>query len=303
MGAAVGVDRAVLGDGPPRAALRPRHRLRGQRRRGARGDGRDRDLVAPGAARRDRADRLRQRLEPAVALHGGRSRRRPTGGRRRSALVVWGATVGAVIGPNLVAPAGQVALSLGLPELAGAVPRADPVRRGGGDPHLRRSSAPTRTSWPTPRRAMTATATRRSRSRSRSVLARPRRAGRHRRAGRRPVRDGPDHDDDPAAHGRPRPQPRRGRRGHQRPHVRDVRAVADLRPADRPLRERAGHPGRAGDRGRRVDPGGRGTARGRRDPVRRPVPARLRLEPRLRRRVGAADPRAVAAPSGPVSRA
>jgi MFS family permease len=42
--------------------------------------------------------------------------------RRASALslVVWGATVGAVVGPNLVAPAGQVALGLGLPELAGA---------------------------------------------------------------------------------------------------------------------------------------------------------------------------------------
>jgi len=42
--------------------------------------------------------------------------------RRASAIgtVVWGATVGAVIGPNLVAPAGSVATSLGLPELAGA---------------------------------------------------------------------------------------------------------------------------------------------------------------------------------------
>jgi MFS family permease len=42
--------------------------------------------------------------------------------RRASAigLVVWGATIGAVVGPNLVAPAGQVALGLGLPELAGA---------------------------------------------------------------------------------------------------------------------------------------------------------------------------------------
>ena len=41
--------------------------------------------------------------------------------RRASAigLVVWGTTVGAVIGPNLTAPAGAVALSLGLPELAG----------------------------------------------------------------------------------------------------------------------------------------------------------------------------------------
>jgi MFS family permease len=42
--------------------------------------------------------------------------------RRASAigLVVWGTTVGAVIGPNLTAPAGAVAVSLGLPELAGA---------------------------------------------------------------------------------------------------------------------------------------------------------------------------------------
>jgi MFS family permease len=42
--------------------------------------------------------------------------------RRASAIgiVVWGATIGAVVGPNLVAPAGQVAIALGLPELAGA---------------------------------------------------------------------------------------------------------------------------------------------------------------------------------------
>jgi MFS family permease len=41
--------------------------------------------------------------------------------RRASAigLVVWGATVGAVLGPNLVAPAGLLAVSVGLPELAG----------------------------------------------------------------------------------------------------------------------------------------------------------------------------------------
>jgi MFS family permease len=41
--------------------------------------------------------------------------------RRASAIgvVVWGATIGAVAGPNLVAPAGKVALALGLPELSG----------------------------------------------------------------------------------------------------------------------------------------------------------------------------------------
>jgi MFS family permease len=42
--------------------------------------------------------------------------------RRASALgtVVWGATAGAVIGPNLAAPASHVAMALGLPALAGA---------------------------------------------------------------------------------------------------------------------------------------------------------------------------------------
>ena len=42
-------------------------------------------------------------------------------GRRASTIgiVVWGATVGAVVGPNLVAFSGEVAMNLGLPELAG----------------------------------------------------------------------------------------------------------------------------------------------------------------------------------------
>jgi MFS family permease len=42
--------------------------------------------------------------------------------RRASAIatVVWGSTIGAVSGPNLVAPAGAVAESFGLPTLAGA---------------------------------------------------------------------------------------------------------------------------------------------------------------------------------------
>lgn len=44
------------------------------------------------------------------------------GDRRASAIgiVVWGATIGAVVGPNLVAPAGTVATALGLPALSGA---------------------------------------------------------------------------------------------------------------------------------------------------------------------------------------
>jgi MFS family permease len=42
--------------------------------------------------------------------------------QRASAIgtVVWGATIGAVLGPNLVTPAGSLALAAGLPRLAGA---------------------------------------------------------------------------------------------------------------------------------------------------------------------------------------
>ena len=41
--------------------------------------------------------------------------------RRASAIgiVVWGATIGAIIGPNLIDPSGDIAVSLGLPRLAG----------------------------------------------------------------------------------------------------------------------------------------------------------------------------------------
>jgi MFS family permease len=35
-------------------------------------------------------------------------------------IVVWGSTIGAVVGPNLAAPAGAIAIALGLPELSGA---------------------------------------------------------------------------------------------------------------------------------------------------------------------------------------
>lgn len=38
---------------------------------------------------------------------------------RNLSVVVWGATIGAVAGPNLMEPAGDVALSLGLPQLVG----------------------------------------------------------------------------------------------------------------------------------------------------------------------------------------
>ena len=57
----------------------------------------------------------------------------------------------------------------------------------------------------------------------------------------RPGRDGPDHDDDAAPHDRRTATTSRAVGiVTQRPHVRDVRAVADLRPPDGPLRARPG---------------------------------------------------------------
>ena len=63
-------------------------------------------------------DRVREQREPAVAVCGGR----PLPARSpRTALstVVWAATVGAIVGPNIVGPSGEVAVALGLPREAG----------------------------------------------------------------------------------------------------------------------------------------------------------------------------------------
>ena len=40
---------------------------------------------------------------------------------RHLSIVVWGSTVGAVAGPNLMAPAGNLAYSIGLPRLVGTI--------------------------------------------------------------------------------------------------------------------------------------------------------------------------------------
>ena len=58
-------------------------------------------------------------------------------------------------------------------------------------------------------------------------------------AGRRPGRDGPDHDDDPDPPHGPRAWPRDRRPGPLGAHVRDVRALADHREADRSVRQPA----------------------------------------------------------------
>ena len=60
---------------------------------------------------------------------------------------------------------------------------------------------------------------------------------------------------------------------------------------DRPVRERQGDPGRSRRDGVRGRPGRRCPDGRRRDPVPRPVPPRVRLEPRLRRGVGPAHAR------------
>ena len=44
--------------------------------------------------------------------------------RARALSVVWATTLGAVLGPNLVGPAGDLALAVGMPELAGRTPLA-----------------------------------------------------------------------------------------------------------------------------------------------------------------------------------
>jgi MFS family permease len=45
---------------------------------------------------------------------------RPTERGKAISLVVWGATVGAVLGPSLIGPAGDVVAQIGLPPIAGA---------------------------------------------------------------------------------------------------------------------------------------------------------------------------------------
>ena len=100
--------------------------------------------------------------------------------RRASAigLVVWGATAGAIIGPNLVAPAGAFAAALGLPELAG--PYLVPIIFVGSPPCCPgRCSGPTPISSPWTRPARTPPR-RMRRSRSRSARCWPARTCRSR---------------------------------------------------------------------------------------------------------------------------
>ena len=156
--------------------------------------------------------------------------------RRASALglVVGGATVGAIIGPNLAAPAASLATNLGLPPISGAY--LVPVVFVGAaailsfvalrpDPYALADRS-SRHDQPGGDRSTAATL---------AIRAQPtERARRDPGARDRPGRDDPGHDDDPAPDDGPRPRPRRGRDRHQRPHPRHVRVVPDLGPS-RPI--------------------------------------------------------------------
>ena len=231
--------RPVAAHGPARAAARARRRLRDRRRRRAssrrrRSSPRALPLLLVGTP-----DRLRQRVEPAVALR----RRRPVPGRPPG-VGASGSSSGArrsarSSGRTSSGRAASVAMALGLPRAGRRLPRPD-----------RASSGPRRSCRsfvlrPDPyaladRPRPTGRATTGDRGARCDDPPPAERARRDRGARHRPGRDGPDHDDDAAAHDRPRPRPGGGRARHQRPHVRDVRAVADLGPADRPVRQRPG---------------------------------------------------------------
>ena len=283
-----GLGAAVDPDGPPRSARRAVARLHDQRRRRDRRDQRGDHRVAADPRPRHAVDRVRQQFQPAVAVRRRRPRAARTAGvdaraRRLGSHRRRGRR------PNLVAFSGEVAENLGLPVLTG--PYLVPMVFVGAAAVL--SFVMLR---PDPYE-LADTTVEQMRGDDGAVTppcgapATPGRPRSDHGTGLRPGGDGPDHDDDPAAHDAARPRPRGGRVRDQRPHLRDVRAVADLGTADRPLWQPGRH--RGGPRGPRdlLGPRRGRSAGGRRAPVHRAVPARLRLEHGLRRRIRVADAR------------
>ena len=179
-------------------------------------------------------------LEPAVALRGGGPVPRPLAAPRPSGSSSGARRSAPSSGRTSSAGPAQLGESIGLPPLAGAYLAADRLRRERRGPVVRHAPArPVRARRPV----------RPSRTDDRSTA--------RRRSGASCARPNvpvamvalvtvqvvmvlimtmtPLHMTDARA------RPGRGRHRHQRPHVRDVRAVAGLRPADRPIRE---HPRR-----------------------------------------------------------
>ena len=163
-------------------------------------------------------------------------------------------------------------------------------------------SAPTRTSSRTRDARAAATGATRHDAAGVAILRRPGGARRDHRARRGPVRDGPDHDDDPAPHDRARPRPRRRSGIVLSAHTLGMFALS---PISGRLTDRFGAVPTifAGTRPlaiaavmAAVAPPDGGVML-----APRAVPARARLEPRVRRRArdALAAPRAPRADAGP----
>ncbi len=170
---------------------------------------------------------------------------------RALSTVVLGGTVGAVLGPLLVGPAGRWAESLGRRDLSGAYAvsgSALPACGGGGVRDAAARSARSR-----PPCGGTPAGRRRSLRRGAAPSGDPGRsgcaAGSHRH-GARAGRDGHGHGDHQPAHACPRTRARIGLSGDLVAHAGDVRFLGGLGQAGRPL----GTP--ADDRRRRRRPGG-----------------------------------------------
>ena len=81
--------------------------------------GRRGDRVVPPAAARHRADRRRDGAVNLQSRFAATDLSEPARRGRDLAIVVWSTTVGAVLGPNLIAPADEFGRSVGLPPLSG----------------------------------------------------------------------------------------------------------------------------------------------------------------------------------------
>ena len=161
-----------------------------------------------------------------------------------SRIVVWATTIGAVLGPNLVGVAGQVAQALGIPaltgpflfSLAGFVLAATAPGRSACGPTRCCSRGP----GPQAAAVEPPGAPRLGGSRSAGRGRHTRRAARAGHGRPRARRHGQRDGDDAAAHAPRRRGPAGHRLRHQHPRPRDVRVLAAGRVRGRPLR-RAPH--------------------------------------------------------------
>ena len=155
---------------------------------------------------------------------------------RALAVVVWATTVGAVAGPNLGAPAQQLAGPIGLAPLAGPFLVCTVVFTLAAAGDLGRPAAGSAAAGPAGRGVRSGRDLDRGEPRRRPCRA-ARRTGGPARGGRDravPPGDGRGDVDDPGAHGPRRRDPAARRPGDQRARGRHVRAEPGVRLADRP---------------------------------------------------------------------